>query len=331
MSRFNFAIIPVIFILILAVFAFLSPKLFSQKAATSANEINELVMKRFTSIGNSIAHATFVVDAIAMADNAPLSEIIASLRQDEPEILAVHFTDAKNIVLASSDPNLVDKTIESDLLKSGTSVVQNNGGVFDGGFSIAIGSKPIGALYFQAKPLVPEIKIASSPNPILLAVGALFAILTFLITMGMGKNMETKMVEQINQRQEEVFKPKIESLKKEQQEAQSSLNQINKKLQEAQQTLDQANQEYATRKKEIESNPVVQSIEKLKASEADLLKRLTAMKEEETKITREHTLLVQKRDEIMSALEAEKKEEAALREKLDLIKKKILHLETSSK
>ncbi len=331
MSRFNFAVIPVIFILILAVFAFLSPKLFNQKAATSANEINDLVTKRFTSIGNSIAHATFVVDAIAMADNAPLSEIISSLRQDEPEILAIHFTDADNVVLASSDPNLVEKKFESDLLKNGASVVQQSGGVFDGGFSISIGSKSIGALYFQAKPLVPEIKIASAPNPILLAVGLLFAVLTFLITMSMGKNMETKMVEQINQRQEEVFKPKIESLKKEQQEAQTSLTQINKKLQEAQKNLDQANQEYAARKKEIESNPVVQSIEKLKSSESDLLKRITAMKEEETRITREHSLLVQKRDEIMSALEAEKKEETALRDKLDLIKKKILHLETSSK
>jgi len=331
MSRINFAIIPVIFIIILAVFSFMSPKLFTQKAANNTETLNEMITKRFTTLGNSIAHATFVVDAVVASDDAPLGEIISKVRQDEPEISAIHFTDTKNVVIASSDPNLVGKNYLSDLLKSGTSVVRNNAGVFNGGFSINIGSKSIGALYFQAKPVIPEVKVSSTPSPIPLVLGGVLALLSFLIIMSMGKNLESKMVEQINQRQEEVFKPKIESLKNEQHEAQKALDELTKKTNDTRQNLQKAAEEYTARKKEIEANPVVQSIEKLKANEAELLKRLSALKEEESKLTKDISMSIQKRDEVHSALEAEKKEESALREKLDLIKKKILHLETSSK
>jgi len=331
MSRINFAIIPVIFILLLAVFSFVSPKLLTQKAANNTETLNELVTKRFTSLGNSIAHATFVVDAVVVSDDAPLGEIIAKVRQDEPEITTVHFTDTKNVVIASSDPNLVGKNYNSDLLKSGASVVREKAGIYEGGFSINIGSKPIGAFYFQAKPQIPEVKVSSAASPIPLVLGVVLALLSFLIIMSMGKNLETKMVEQINQRQEEVFKPKIESLKNEQQEAQKALDEINRKTKETRQNLQKTTEEYTARKKEIESNPVVQSIDKLKTNEAELLKRLSALKEEEAKLTKDISMNIQKRDEVHSALEAEKKEESALREKLDLIKKKILHLETSAK
>lgn len=195
MSRINFAIIPLIFILILAVFSYMSPKFFTQKAANHTEMLNEMIAKRFTTLGNSIAHATFVVDAIVINDNAPLGEIISKVRQDEPEVSAIHFTDAKNVVIASSDPNLVGKNYVSDLLKSGTSVVRNKAGVYDGGFSISIGSKAIGALYFQAKPVIPDIKVTSASSPIPLVVGVVLAVISFLIVMGMGKNLETRMVE----------------------------------------------------------------------------------------------------------------------------------------
>ncbi len=331
MSRINFVLIPIIFILLLTAFAFFSPKLTGTNTGPSANDINELVVKRFNSIGNTIAHATFVIDAITMNDNDLLNEVITTLRKDEPEIIAVHFTNADNVVLASSDPGLVEKTFQGNLPADSPSAVVNQNGVFNAAFRVLIGTKHIGALYFQARPSIPAVKTAGGSNPLILAIGALFALLTFFITLGLSKNMENKLVEQINQRQEEVFKPKIESLKKEQQEAQATLTALNQQIQEAQQNLEQTNQEYAARKKEIESNPVVQSIEKLKTTEAELLKRITAMKEEEAKLTKENSLLSQKHSEIHSALEAEKKEEAALREKLDLIKKKILHLETSAK
>jgi hypothetical protein len=331
MSRINFAIIPVIFIIILAVFSFLSPKLFTPKAANNTEALSEMVSKRFTSLGNSIAHATFVVDAVVVSDDAPLGEIISKVRQDEPEISAIHFTDTKGVVIASSDPNLVGKNYLSDILKSGTSVVRNAAGVFEGGFSINIGSKSIGALYFKAKPVIPEVKVSSAPSPIPLILGVVLALLSFLIIMSMGKNLESKMVEHINQRQEEVFKPKIESLKNEQHEVQKVLDDLTKKTNETRQNLQKMTEEYSARKKEIEANPVVQSIEKLKANEAELLKRLSALKDEESKLTKDISLSIQNRDEVHSALEAEKKEESALREKLDLIKKKILHLETSAK
>jgi hypothetical protein len=331
MSRISFAIIPVIFILIFSAFSFLSPKLLTQKASNNTEMLNELIAKRFTTLGNSIAHATFVVDAVVISDDAPLGEIISKVRQDEPEISAIHFTDPQHVVIASSDPNLVGKNYVSDLLKSGSSVVRNKAGLFEGGFSINIGSKAIGALYFQAKPVIPEIKVSSASSPIPLAVGVVLAVLSFLIIMSMGKNLETKMVENINQRQEEVFKPKIESLKNEQHDAQKALDELNKKNNEVRQSLQKATEEYNTRKKEIEANPVVQSIEKLKTNESELLKRLGSLKEEETRLTKEISVSIQKRDEVHTALEAEKKEESALREKLDLIKKKILHLETSSK
>jgi len=62
-----------------------------------------------------------------------------------------------------------------------------------------------------------------------------------------------------------------------------------------------------------------------------LLKRLEKLKEEEQQLNKEISLITQKREEVRSALEAEKKEERTLHEKLDLIKKKILHLETPKK
>ena len=75
----------------------------------------------------------------------------------------------------------------------------------------------------------------------------------------------------------------------------------------------------------------MQSVEKLKSAEIKLIKHLEELKEEESQLNTELSLLSQKREEVLNALENEKKEERTLHEKLDLIKKKILHLETPGK
>lgn len=331
MSKVTFAIIPLILIILLSAFFFVSPKFFTQETAGSGEMLKEIIVKRFMNIGNLIAHATFVEDAIIMEEVANLSEIINQFCRDEPEVSFIHFTDGKNKVIASSDSTIVGKTYSSTLLKSGSSVVRATNGLYEGGFSIKIGKTKVGALYFGAKPKVPVIKVSASPNPIILAVGIIVGIIAFIIMFAMQRGLETKIVEDINKRQEEVFSPKIESLRKEQEQGQREVDTLNDKIVEATKNLQQLSEDYEAKKKEIEANPVMQSIEKLKTAESELLKRLEKLKGEEHKLNKEVSLLSQKREEVRSALEAEKKEESTLHEKLDLIKKKILHLETPKK
>ncbi len=331
MSKVTFSIIPLILIFLLSVFFFLSPKFFAQEATGSGEEIKEILVKRFMNIGNLIAHATFVEDAIIMEEISNLNEIIDRFHRDEKEITYIHFTDAKNKILASNDPNKVGKTHNSTLLKSGSSVVNEKDGTFNGGFSIKIGKTTVGALYFGAKPTIPAVKVTASSNPLILVIGIVVGVIAFFIMFSMQRNLETKIVEDINARQEEVFSPKIESLKKEQQQAQQKVDELHNKLSKAKGDLKKMNDDYESRKREIEENPVVQSIEKLKQSETDTLKRLEKLKDEEQRLNKEIALLSQKREDVRSALEAEKKEESTLHEKLDLIKRKILHLETPKK
>jgi hypothetical protein len=331
MSKATFAIIPSILIILLAVFFFMSPKFFASQTTGSGDVIKQVLTRRFIDVGNLIAHATFVEDAIIMEEAANLNEIIARFRRDEPELSYIHFTDAKNKVIASSDQSIIDKTFSSGLLKTGSSVVKENNGLFEGGFSINVGKTQVGALYFGAKPNIPVIKVAAGSNPIVLAVGIAVAILVFIIMFVMQRNLEAKIVENINKRQEEVFSPKIESLRKEQEHAQKEVDAILKKTEAKKKELQTMQDEYEAKKREIEENPVMQSIEKLKETETEILKRLERLKEEEQRLNKENTLLSQKREEVRSALEAEKKEERNLHEKLDLIKKKILHLETPKK
>lgn len=331
MSKVTFAIIPLILIVLLSVFFFLSPNFLAKRTADSGAALTEIMVKRFMTVGNLISHATFVEDAIIMEETSKLNEIITQLRRDEPEIQFIHFTDSKNKVIASTDSALIGKTYSSSLLKSGKNTVKEEGGVFNGAFNITIGKSLIGALYFGAKPLMPVVKVTTSSNPIILVVGIIVGIITFFIMFAMQRNLEAKIVEDINKRQEEVFSPKIESLRKEQEKAQQEFDELNNQIAEARRTLEQLNEDYEARKREIEANPVMQSIEKLKESEAELLKRLEKLKEEEQQLNKEISLITQKREEVRSALEAEKKEERTLHEKLDLIKKKILHLETPKK
>ncbi|MEO0095627.1 MAG: hypothetical protein ABIL66_07020 [candidate division WOR-3 bacterium] len=327
MSRITLGIIPAILIIILSVFFYLSPQFIGQKPANSKETLAELINKRILNLGNFISRSTFVQDAMIENDEAKLSEIIVSLKQDEPEISSVIFTDTKNKVVASSNTNLLGTDYAPFNPGSSSKIVEKSG-VYEGGFSINLGATSIGTLYIQVKPKIPEIKVATSPNPIVLAAGIVIAIITFIIMIAMASGLESRLVEDINLRQEEVFLPKIEELKKQQADAQKTLDEINKKIAQGESKIKTLEAEYQSRKKEFESSPVVQSVEKLRETEAELLKKLEVLKTEENRLNNEIHLLTQKREEIMNALEAEKKEEAKLREKLDLIKKKILHLET---
>ncbi len=331
MSKVTFSIIPFIFIILLSLFFFVSPRFFAQEVAGSDEALKEILVKRFMNAGNLIAHAPFVVDAIIDRDDAKLDEIIIRFRRDDPEITYVYFADVNNNIIASSDPDVKGKTYDTALLSSGPSVVQEKNSIFEGGFSIRVGKKRVGALYFGAKPNIPVVKASAAPNPIFLIVGVVVGIIVFLITYSMGRNIELKIVDDINKRQEEVFSPKIESLKRRQDEAQQDVEELNRRIAAAKTNLETLNAEFEERKKKVEENPVMQSIEKLRGTESALLENLQRLKEEERKLTTEVNLLSQKREEVRSALEAEKKEESTLHEKLDLIKKKILHLETPKK
>lgn len=324
MAKISSSIIPLLLIIFLSIFFFLSPNFFGQKTADGSEAFKELLIKRFTSIGNTIAHAAFVEDAIIMGESAKLNEIIVSLRRDEPEMTAIYFTNNKMKVVASSNPNMVGKVHESDILESDASVVREKNGIYEGSFSITIGGKKVGALYFATKPEVSGSQLSVSPNPIVLAAGMIIAIIVFFVTYSANQNLEKKLVADLQKKQEAAVSPKIMALKKEQIETEKGLEEIKKKF-------EKLNKEYEAKKTELETNPVYQSVEKLKATEAEVIKRLRVLKEEKEKLTKEVELLTQKREEIRSALEAEKKEESILHEKLALIKKKILRLETPEK
>ncbi len=327
MSRVTFGLIPAILIIILSVFFYLSPQFMGQKPANGKQAVSEMINKRILNLGNFIARVSFVTDAILDNDEAKLSEIVTTLKQTEPEILAINITNEEKKVIASSDASLLG-TDYAPVNPAELNKVTEKGGVYESGFPINLGTKTIGKFYIKLKPKIPEIKVATSSNPIVLIVGIALAIITFVIMTAMASGLESRLIEDINLRQEEVFLPKIEELKKAQSEAENSLTELNKKIAESENKIKKLESEYAAKKKEYESSPVMQSVEKLRQTEAELVKRLEVLKNEENRLNNEVNLLSQKREEIMNALDAEKKEEAKLREKLDLIKKKILHLES---
>ncbi|MEO0206210.1 MAG: hypothetical protein ABIL22_06005 [candidate division WOR-3 bacterium] len=327
MSRITFGIIPAILIILLSVFFYLSPQFIGQKAANGKEAVKDMINKRIANLGNFIARATFVTDAIIENDEAKLSEIIIAIKQDEPEILAVNFTNSDKKVIASSDASLLGTNYAPVNPENSSRIIEKSG-IYEGAFSINLGAKSIGNLFIQMKPRIPEIKVATSSNPVILIVGIVIAIIVLIVMTAMASGLESHLVEEINLRQEEVFQPKIDGLKKEQTEAQKILDEMNKKIAEGENKIRKLESEYTAKKKEYESSPIMQSVEKLRETEAELVKRLEVLKNEESRLSNEVNLLAQKREEIMTALDAEKKEEARLREKLDLIKKKILHLES---
>jgi len=117
---------------------------------SSAKSLVELQNKKFTSIGNVIAHAAYVEDAVIMDADVNLNEIITQLSKDEPEITFIHFTNNKNRIIASTDSTLTGKVYSSDLLNDSACVVRVGDGGYECGFSIEVGRKRVGALYFGA-------------------------------------------------------------------------------------------------------------------------------------------------------------------------------------
>jgi hypothetical protein len=330
MSKYSIAIIPLILIVLLSAFFYFSPNFLPQSGG-GGDAVKNTMTKRFANIGNLIAHATFVEDALIMEETANLNEIIVRFQQDEEEIEYIHFTDADNTVLASSDNNMIGESFTPAIMPGDETGVRERNGVYEAAFTISVGTTVIGKLFFSARPVVQTAAGSSSPSPIVLGVGIIVGFIAFFIIIASFRGLEAGIVEDINKRQEEIYSPKIESLKMEQDRAQKEVANLNKQLSTAKQNLQKLNDEYGARKKEIESSPVMKSIEKLKESETDILKKLEKLKEEEQRLNKEITLISQKREEVRSALEAEKKEERTLHEKLDLIKRKILHLETPKK
>jgi serine/threonine protein kinase len=111
---------------------------------------NELRAERYESIGKVIAHSSYVEDVLAMDEIAALDEIIGELRAAVTDISLAHFTDGQGVIIASSDGASLGREFFSDILENGESVVRQKDGYYEGGFSIRIGDKRIGALYFEA-------------------------------------------------------------------------------------------------------------------------------------------------------------------------------------
>ncbi|MBE0432395.1 hypothetical protein IBX73_02885 [candidate division WOR-3 bacterium] len=336
MSKGGASLVVFFLVLILTAFFFFGPELFPQLSMRDSQVIRDLHVKRFMSFGNAIANAPFVEDAVISAvnidENANLVEIITRLKRDEPELTFVYVTDANNTVLASSNPDLIGTTYKANVsAEDGFSKVMERAGIFEGAYAIKVRNTNVGFLYIGAKPRAVSAAFSTSGNPATIAAGVFVAFLAFLVTFISKRRTKARLIDDLNKRQEEIFSPKIETLKSAQNDAQKKLNEVNEALRKAEVELQQFSEEYEARKREAESNPLVQSIEKLRASESTLIKRIEELKEEESQLNKEISLLAQKREEVLAALEAEKKEERTLHEKLDLIKKKILHLETPDK
>ena len=230
MSKGAASILILFLVLALTGFFFLSPNLFSRGDVLDSNIVKELIVKRFTTLGNSIAHAAFVEDALIMGDEAKLTEIVTRLKNDEPEITFVHVTDGDSKVLVSTDAAMVGKTYSSNVLAGGASAVAERNGSYEGGFSIEIGKTKVGFLYFGANPSVASGTLSFSGNPITIVVGVVVAFIVFLLTLLSKRNVKARLIDEMNKRQSEIFSPKIEALKNAQNEAQGKLKEMNENL-----------------------------------------------------------------------------------------------------
>lgn len=335
MSRGGASLVVFLLVLILTGFFIFGPGIFPQLGTQDSQVLRDLHIKRFISLGNAVANAPFVedavIDAVNMGENANLVEIVTRMKRDEPELTFVHITDTENRILASSNPDLVGTTYGTAVsADDGLSKVVERAGIYDGAYAIQVRNTNVGFLYVGAKPRA-AAAFSMSANPIMIIVGVFVAFLAFLMAHLSKRRAKARLIDELNKRQEEIFSPKIEALKSAQNDAQKKLNEVNETLRKAEAELQQFTEEYEAKKREAESDPLVQSIEKLRASESTLIRRIEELKEEESQLNTEISLLAQKREEVLAALENEKKEERTLHEKLDLIKKKILHLETPGK
>lgn len=111
---------------------------------------DEMRAARYESIGKVIAHSSYVEDVLAMDEIETLDEIIDEIRTAVSEIALIHFTDEQNIIVASSDITALGRELFSDILENDEDGIRQKDDSIEGGFSIRIGEKKIGNLYFEA-------------------------------------------------------------------------------------------------------------------------------------------------------------------------------------
>jgi len=106
--------------------------------------------EKFTGIGNLVTHLPYVEDAVITKDKNLLNDIISGLLQDEPEITYAHFTDNRNNVIASSDPQAVGEIYypNTGVIDSDTIIEKND--KYDCCFNLWVGDKKVGSFYFGA-------------------------------------------------------------------------------------------------------------------------------------------------------------------------------------
>ena len=233
MSKGAVSFIVLFLILVLTAVFFFSPSIFPRQSAENSSLARDLHIQRLTSLGNSIAHAAFVEDAVIMGDDAKLSEIITRLQRDERELTFIHITDANDKILASNDVSKIGQTHNANIVIDGASAVQEQGGVYEAAFSINVGQMRIGVLYFGLKPSVGQVQLSSDSDPVIIVIGVVCALIAFVVMVISKRNTKAKLVTEMNDRQEEIFSPKIEALRRAQTEAQSRLNEINDKIKNA--------------------------------------------------------------------------------------------------
>jgi len=128
----------------------IEPVLFGVKNQADEQITIESPARKYSIIGNLIAGSSYVKNAFVLCDEAKLGEIIDQIRQDEPEITYVHFTDDQNTIIASSDPGKMGALYNSKLLDPGNNAVRQRDRFYECGFSIELEEKKFGALYFGA-------------------------------------------------------------------------------------------------------------------------------------------------------------------------------------
>ena len=173
MSKYSLAIIPLVLIILLSVFFYLSPNFLSQRSGGGGDAVKSVMVKRFEDIGNLIAHATFVEDALILEETANLNEIIVRFKQDEEELVFIHFTDADNKVLASSDNAMVGESFTPSILSADETGVGERNGMYEAAFTISVGTTVIGKLFFSVQPDIPGGAASASPSPLVLGAGVL--------------------------------------------------------------------------------------------------------------------------------------------------------------
>lgn len=347
MSKSWFFLIPFLGVVILTFVVYSLPQGASAPSTGDGDQYLSLVKDRYQSIAKMLASYDLVIDGILMEDQITLDAILAKIKKNESDLTYVNITNPGNDVIASLDtllsgkkftgqPGLKPLTNEPILIQetSASAVKQLH-------YSLPILSagKKIANLYLGTKvnlnlPTMRTTQVKTKKSPLTLGVGAAFAVVLSLIVLAMTGSFKSRVLDQLVEKQEHLFSPKIAALKKEEENLKSEVDKLDKQKNDlvteitaAQMTVDNLKGEYETVRQQIEQNPVTQSIEKLKAVETEVLKRLEGLKSEHEHMSKEIEIEKVQYNEVLKTLEAERLEEKALHDRLDLIKKKILRLE----